>query len=284
MSAFADQMSLQFLQDTFVSDFLTNQIGLEEIFNAAYDLTDLQLQDLSLASVDQKIFQAPTFESIRIVGSHERIVPTSERSQMERSMKRFGRLVWADVQLNLSLATKVQSTVMPIDSIRTANLIEDLGGVASLDDLRTKLLTRYAPSVVDAMFDALRISSIEDFEERMNLLVQLFFKAAPAFDPTDPNSSRVFPVTVCVKFQPDLSVSDALQAAKLCRSVMERETDFNPSPDGADFKTPYVIVTVYPDSVVKDNAIPGLTAAQIRSEVQSLFTSERMAAVFFVGA
>lgn len=284
MSAFADQMLLQFLQDAFVTDFLTNKVGLPAIFTAAYDLTDLQLQDLTLASVDRKIFESPTFESIRITGSHERITPSSERSQMERSMKRYGRLVWAEVQLDLSLGTKVSVTAMPIDSIRTANLIDDLGGVASLADLRTKLLTRYAPSVVDAMFQTLRITTIEDFKERMNLLVQLFFKPAPPFDPNDPNSARVFPVTVCVKFQPDLNISDALQAAKLCRAVMEKETDFNPSSDGAEVKTPYVIVTVYPDSVVKDNAIPGLTAAQIRTEVQSLFTAEGMVANFFVGA
>jgi hypothetical protein len=173
---------------------------------------------------------------------------------------------------------------MPIDSIRTANLIEDLGGVSSLADLRTKLLTRYAPSVVDGMFAALRINTVEDFEQRMNLLVQLFFKPAPVFDPEDPNSSRTFPVSVCLKFQSDLTIIDSLQAAKLCRSVMERETDFNPSCDGAEIKTPYVMVTVYPDSLVKDNVIPGLTAAQIRSDVQTLFTSEGMVAVFFVGA
>ena len=277
-------MTLQFLQDTFVADFLTNKVGLPVIFNAAYDLVDVELQDLTLGSVDQKIFQSPTFESIRVYGTHEKITPSSERSQMERTLKRYGRLVWAEVQLNLTLDTKLHFTAMPIDSIRTANLIEDLGGVASLADLRTKLLARYAPSVVDAMFQTLRISTVEDFEERMNLLVQLFFKPAPAFDPADPNNSRTFPVSVCVKFQPDLNVSDALQAAKLCRAVMEKETDFMPNPNGAELKTPYVIVTVYPDSVVKDNAIPGLTSSQIRTEVQSLFSAEGMVANFFVGA
>src|SRR5579875_200510 len=124
MSSFADQMSLSFLQDSFASDFLTNKVGLPSIFNAAYELTDLQLQDLSLGSVDAKAFQVPTFESIRITGTHERITPTSERTQLERSMKRYGRLVWADVQLDISLATKVQSMAMAIDSIRSADLIE----------------------------------------------------------------------------------------------------------------------------------------------------------------
>jgi hypothetical protein len=284
MSVFGDQMMLQFLQDTFVQDFLTNKVGLPVIFSAAYNLVDVELEDLTLGSVDQKIFQSPTFESIRVSGTHEKITPSSERSQMERTLKRYGRLVWAEVQLNLTLDTKLHFTAMPIDSIRSANLIEDLGGVASLADLRTKLLARYAPSVVDAMFQTLRISTIEDFEERMNLLVQLFFKPAPAFDPGDPNNSRTFPVSVCVKFQPDLNVSDALQAAKLCRVVMEKETDFMPNPNGAELKTPYVIVTVYPDSVVKDNVIPGLTAAQIRTEVQSVFSAEGMVANFFVGA
>jgi hypothetical protein len=285
MSAFADQMSLKFTDTAFVADFLTNQVGLPSIFAAAYELTDLTLQDLRIGTVDQTVFQAPTFETIRITGSHERITPTSERSLMERLMKRYGRLVWSDVQIELTLATLVQSTLMPIDSIRAANLIDDLGGVASLADLRAKLLARYAPSVVDAMFASLRISTLEDFEQRMNLLVQLFFKTAPAFNPADPANARSYPVSVCVQFQSDLAVTDALQAAKLCRSVMEREKDFNPSsPSGAEVKTPFVIVVVFPDSLVKDNAIPGLTAAEIRTGIQSLFTSEGMVAVFFAGA
>ena len=125
---------------------------------------------------------------------------------------------------------------------------------------------------------------MEDFKERMNLLVQIFFKAAPPFDPNDPGNARTFPVSVCVLFQPDLNVSDALQAAKLCRTVMEKETDFNPVLDGAEVITPYVIVTVYPDSVVKDDAIPGLTAAQIRTGVQNVFAAEGMVSNFFVGA
>jgi len=284
MSAFADQMLLRFLDEAFVNDFLTNKVGLPAIFSSAYSLTDLELKDLTLASVDRKIFEAPTFETIRVSGTHERITPSSERSQMDRLMKRYGRLVWAEVQLDVSLATKVHVTAMPIDSVRTANFIDDLGGVTSLADLRTKLATRYAPSVIDGMFQALRITTLEDFKERMNVLVQIFFKAAPPFDPSDPANARIFPVSVCVIFQPDLKVSDALQAAKLCRAVMEKEKDFNPILDGAEVITPYVIVTVYPDSVVKDDAIPGLNAAQIRTEVKSIFTAEGMVANFFVGA
>src|SRR5258708_32514068 len=105
---------------------------------------------------------------------------------MERQMKRYGRLVWAEVQLDLSLATKVHATAMPIDSIRTAELIADLGGVASLADLRTKLLVRYAPSVVHGMFQPLRITPIEDAKERSTPWEQPFFKPAPPFAPIDP--------------------------------------------------------------------------------------------------
>jgi hypothetical protein len=284
MSSFGDKMLLAFLGDAFVTDFLTNQVGLTAIFNAAYDLTDLQLQALALASVDRKTFQSPTFESIRITGTYEKITPTSERAQIDRSMKRFGRLVWAEVRLDVSLATKVQTLAMPIDSVRTSNLVEDLGGVPDLATLRTKLLARYAPSVVDAMFKTLRITTIADFEQRMNLLVQLFFKPAPVFDPADPANARTFPVSVCVKFEPDLNISDALQAAKLCRAVMEREIDGSPPPDGADVKTPFVMVTMYPGSVLKDNAIPGMTAGQIQTSVQALFAAEGMVASFVAGA
>jgi len=39
-------------------------------------------------------------------------------------------------------------------------------------------------------------------------------------------------------------------------------------------------VIIFPESVVVDNAIPGLAAAQIKAGIQSLFAAEKMLAHF----
>jgi hypothetical protein len=61
----------------------------------------------------------------------------------------------------------------------------------------------------------------------------------------------------------------------------QREADFLASRDGAEIKSPYVFATVFPDAAAVDNALPGLTAAQIKTGAQSLFAAEGMLAHFF---
>jgi hypothetical protein len=282
MSGFTDQTMIRFLDDSFTSDFLTNRIGAAALFNAAYNPVDFTPQGIKVSRVLGREFESPTFETIRSSGSDEKLT-TSERVLTERSFRNHGRLVWVEVAVSAILAVIAQSTVMEPDNIITQNLLTNLGGASTIDELKTKLLAQFTQSQVDAMFAKLRITTITEFKERMNSIVQFNYKAPPAFDPNDPTNAKNFPVTICVKFQADLNVSDALQNAKLCRSVRERENSTQPVVEGAEVKTNFVFVTVFPDSVVVDNAIPGLTAAQIRTNVQNLFAAEGMLAHFFVG-
>jgi hypothetical protein len=281
MSTFADQILLRFLDDAFVRSFLVDRLGLAPLFNAGYEPQDFDLQELSLDTVDRREMAVPTVETIRVSGSEERITPTAERYQLERQMKRFGRLVWVDVRLDVTLAAKVHVTSMPLDSIRVKKLLDELGGAASIAELRTKLLARYPVSVVDAMFRELRITTIEDYRSRGDLLVEFLFQEAPPFDPADPANTRRLALTLCLKLQPELKLGEALQEAKLTRSVLQREADFLASRDGAEIKSPYVFATVFPDAAAVDNALPGLTAAQIKTGAQSLFAAEGMLAHFF---
>ncbi len=89
-----------------------------------------------------------------------------------------------------------------------------------------------------------------------------------------------FPLIVCVQFQTEFSVCESLQAAKLCRSIFENEEDFLTDVDGATVITPYAFVVVFPSAAVTDETIPGLTAAQVFSSVQTLFEAEHVLAFF----
>ena len=277
MSAFVDSTLLRFAQDVFVSNLL-NQIGLATIFNATFEATDIALQSVTLGTLSTRSFKVPAFETVRSLGTDERIVPDTQRVRKERSIPRVGRLDWVDVAFDAVLNTTVQTLVAPLKNVTAETLEQKLGGISSIADLRTKLLGLYAPSVVDALFAKLRISTLEDFERQHHFFIELVGET-PAFDPNDPTAKRDFTVPVRAKVADGFDVAAALQSAKLCRSILEHEA----VPDtlaGVERTTPYVFVTIFADAAVTDTSLPGLTAAQAKAAVEALFAGERMFAQF----
>jgi len=278
MSAFVDATLLRFAQDGFVTGLL-NGLGLPALFNAMFDATDFALQSVALGPVLARSYKVPAFESIRSSGTDERIVPDAARVRRERVLPRFGRLDWVDVAFDAVLNTKVQTLVAPLQSVTTQTLEQKLGGIASIADLRAKLLALYAPSIVDDLFAKLKISTLDDFERQRHLFIELIGAAPPAFDPNDPAAARNFTVSVRVKIADGFDVAGALQSAKLCRSILENES----VPDtlaGVQRTTPFAMVTIFADAAVTDASLPGLTATQAKTAVGALFAGERMFAQF----
>ena len=244
MTAFVDGTLLRFTQDSFVADLLTNGVGLAAIFNATFEAMDVQLQSITLGRVSPRSYKVPAFESVRSSGTDERIVPDTQRVRKERVLPRFGRLEWVDVALDAVLSTKVQTLVAPLQSVTIETLEQRLGTIASIADLRTKLLTLYAPSVVDAIFAKLRISTLDDFKRRQHLFVELVGAVPPVFDPNDPATQRDYTVSMRVKIADGFDVAGALQSAKLCRSILEHEA-IPDSPKEVERIIPYAFVTLF---------------------------------------
>jgi hypothetical protein len=278
MSAFVDATLLRFAQDAFVTGLL-NGLGLSALFNATFDATDIAFQSATLGPISARSYKVPAFESIRSSGTDERIVPDTARVRKERVLPRSGRLDWVDVAFDAVLNTKVQTLVASLQSVTSQTLEQKLGGIASIADLRAKLLALYAPSIVDGLFAELKISTLDDFERQRHLFIELIGAPPPAFDPNDPAAARDFTVSVRVKIADGFDVAGALQSAKLCRSILENES----VPDtlaGVQRTIPYALVTIFADAAVTDASIPGLTAAQAKSAVGALFAGERMFAQF----
>lgn len=278
MSAFVDSALLRFAQDAFVGDLL-NGLGAMAIFNAVFDAADVAVQSATIGPVTARSYKIPAFETVRSNGTDERIVPSTERVRKSRAFPRFGRLDWVDVAFDATIQTRVQQLVAPLQSVTVTTLENQLGGVASLDELRTKLLALYAPSVVDDFFVKLNISTFDDFARQRHLFIQLVGAAPPAFDPNDPATARDFAVSMRVKIVDGFDVAGSLQAAKLCRDILEHEA--NPgSLDGVDVTASVAMVTLFQDSAVTDTSLPGLTAAAAKTAVKALFSGERMFAQF----
>jgi hypothetical protein len=278
VSQFVDSVLLRFSQDAFVTDLL-NGLGLTAIFSATFDATDIAVQSVLLGPISARSYKVPTFETVRTIGTDERTMPDSQRVQKERVMPRSGRLEWVDVAFDTVLNTKVQTLVGPIQSVTSQTLEQKLGGVASIVDLRAKLLALYAPSVVDALFAQLQISTFADFERQRHLFVELIGAVPPPFDPNDPAAARDFTVSVAVKITDDFDVAGALQAAKLSRSILEHEATRD-LLTGVERTVPYALVTLFADAAVTDTSLPGLTATEVKAQVGALFAGERMFAQF----
>jgi len=280
VSGFADQLLLRFLDNSFVNDLLINKVGLADLFNTTYEVETIDVRQLDLALVQRKEFVFPAFETIRTSGTDERIIPATERVKVDRTQPRRGRLAWIDVFLSVLVATKVQSKKMPIESITTKNLLDKIGGASSIAELKTKLGALYPPSVVDAFFKKTRITSVDDFKSRPTLFLEFAYKAPPPFDPADPANAGDFNLNVCVQFQPELKINEALQTAKLSRSILENEYDSVSNQEGVEINTPFAFVVIFADASVVDGAVPNLTAAQIRTGIKDLFKGEHMLAHF----
>jgi hypothetical protein len=275
MATFEDQLLIAFLENSFVDDLLTNQLGLAALFNVTYTADQIELKEVALAGVRRR-FQAPVFETIRMTGTRERIMPEVERVQLTRAQPRSGRLAWIEVWLEVLLATKVERKAAPIESITTQDLLTKLGGIASLDELRSKLQTLYPASVVEAFFKRTRIRTLDDFKRRSHLFVEFVYQTPPPFDPADPANARSFSLNVCFKIQAELKLAETLQAIKLCRSILENERDFAENYESGEINTPYAFVVIFPEGVVTDSTLPGLTAAQARARIKSLFEVEKI--------
>ena len=173
MTAFVDATLLKFAGDPFVSDLL-NGVGLPTILDTALSTTDFSIQSVTLGDVAPRAYKVPAFQSIRVSGADERILPDPQRTLTERVLSRQGRLDWVDAAFDAVLQAKVETLIGPLQSVTVETLEAQLGGIASIDDLRAELLALFvAPSIVDAIFAELRITMLEDFERQRHLFVQM---------------------------------------------------------------------------------------------------------------
>jgi hypothetical protein len=276
MDTFSEPMLLKFQQNAFVEDWFNTKLDLRALLELTYDSEKAETREITFAGLQRRQFQEPLFETIRTLGGWEQTMPSATRVQIRREQPRLGRLVWIDVMFEVLLSAKVAVKSGPIAEVTARDLTAKLGGVSSLAELQTKLGTIYPPSVVEAFFQQLKITSVADFKRRGNLFLEFVYQAPPVFDPDDPGVGRSYNLNLCVRLQPELKLAETLQAAKLGRSILENERDFAERFEEGEILSPYVFVIVFPDNLFVDGAIPGLTGAQLKTRVRELFANEKI--------
>jgi hypothetical protein len=282
MVDFKDRLALRFLDDAFVSDLISNQIGLNSLFDFSFHLNKGELQAVSLQSVGRRQFERPVFETLRMSGTEYRQSTPPESVQIKREHPRQGRLTWIDVFLEARLSATVRPLAGEGGTIKVHDLLAELGDPSDLSELRNALADKYGESAVDAIFKTLGITTFEEFRDRGSRFISLASEAPPPFDPQDPANTHHFRLPMCFRFEEDLSLLSALNMAKLCRSVLEHERQHREEESEAEVRRPYAFVVVFPDSAAVDGLIPGATAADIKASTRQLFAAEEMVAHFMV--
>ncbi|MFN7960553.1 MAG: hypothetical protein U0002_04715 [Thermoanaerobaculia bacterium] len=283
MATFADRVSLALLDDPSVTDLLVNQIGLAPLFGVCWQLEAGTVNSLALTRIRSREWQKPVFQTVRTRGSEEVQSANPHRVRIDYLQPRHGLLEWLELFLEVDLEVVVDDHATPLKSVKAVDFLADLGNPATLPALRAALEARYGPYLRDRLLAELKIHSIEELRHRGALTLTLESEPAPPFDPDDPANHREVPLRLAFRAAAQLEPTAALAKAKLARSLLEDEQLVAPELAGFEAKRPYAFVTLFPDSVAVDNAIPGLTAAQIRTRVKALFAAEEMTAHFVAG-
>lgn len=279
MMSFQDRVLVRLLDDAFVTALLT-QVGLARLFAISRAFDGGELKSLAVTDLKRRQFEMPVFETLRAITTDERLLPSSERWRRDREQPRRGRLSWVDVFLEVRLTAIIDPKTARLKEITAGDLLVELGGPKNLVELRTALTQRYGPTVVEAAFAQLRITSFEEFRRRGARLMKFLAEPVAPFNADDPANARSYTLLLCLLAQDQFVLAEALRAAKLGRSVLENERQHRELFEDGEIKQPYVFVVLFPEGAVVPDLIPGLTADQVRTRTRELFAAEEMVAHF----
>lgn len=279
MAEFIDQTSLRFLDPAFIRD-LVGDLGIETLFALSYRLPSAELRSLEIAEIVRRTFQKPIFETLRVRGSDARSSSPPERVQVDREQPRRGRLEWLDVLLELQLRARIHDQRAPLEGASSRSLLDTLGHPESFEAFRAALEARHGERLAAEMLERLKIRTMDDVRRKAGLLVGVAATEPAPYDPTDPASEYLLPLVLCIQIEPDLNLSQSLRNAKLRRSLLEHERNQPEILRGAEIRRPYVFLSIFPASVAIDDAVPGLSADEIKTRTRALFAAEEMSAHF----
>lgn len=279
MMSFQDRMLIRLLEDGFVEDLL-DQVGLDRLFAISRELDVGEVKQLAFDGLKRRQIAMPVFETLRATSSDERLLPSAERWRGDREQPRQGRLVWLDAFLEVQIKATIDPRTARLEQITAADLLTALGGPQSLAELRTALDARYGTAVAAAAFEALHITSFEEFRRRGSRLLELRSGPVAPFDPADPANARAYTLLVCLVAADQLLLAEVLRGAKLGRSMLEHERQHRELFEDGEVKRPYVFVVLFPEDAAQGDLLPGLSAAEVRERTRALFAAEEMAAHF----
>jgi hypothetical protein len=274
VSAFADQSLLALNTNATLVQLLDppgdpTHARMRALVSAMYDMPFAQIHDVRAVVVRRKELERAAFPPRENRGDITRTSPAYERSDVRfEEVDRLAPL-WVDLAAELDVELVIEFDAGEIESVLT----RAIEGFTSLAQFRAN----FAFIDLDDFMERHGITTAAELRDAFDYLkVEVRTRTPDPFDPNDPANRIRFTVNVALLFRDaPLDVGESLRAAKLARAVLERTVAAPRESEEASVRRPFVPVVVFPANVVSGGNAP-FNAAQ----VQSLFGSEGVVAVF----
>jgi hypothetical protein len=239
---------------------------LKRMFAAAYSLPFATLHDVVDIDVDATEFQRPLFPPKRLAGTWLQTIPTHVHTDVTYEGVDGLTPEWVDLAAYLSVTVVLEVDAGEVESLR----ISDLGEFTTLAQFEAKF--RFFD--VAGFMEEHHLNTVDDLKRAFRyLLAEVKLKAPSPFDPNDPANQRRFPLQLAVLVRASIDLVGALRDARLAREAVERALAYRRELDGAEVRTPYAPLLVFPQAAVANTPF---TEAQI----DDFFASQSIVALF----
>jgi hypothetical protein len=271
MSAFVDQQMVQLSDPTQLAALVDpagdpNHTRVRMLLGNVYTMEFATIHGVSNVQVRQTEFQRLFFAPSRVSGSWTQTIPGYTRTDLALERHETTHPVWVDLAVVLDLTLLLEIDSGEVESILT----REITGFATLADFQS----RFRFIDLNAFMSEHGITTVDELREAFHyLLTEIRLRALPPFNPEDPANQHRYQLKLAIFIRDVLDVAAALRDAKLVRTVLERALVFHGEVEGAEVRTPYAPVLIFPAA-----AVPGAPLTQ--AALEAFFAAEGVLALF----
>ena len=275
MSLFTDRLLLQLGDPAQLTELLApaadaTRARLRALLAAVYDFPFASIHDVQDIEVHRREIERPIFPLSHTSGTWTRTTPSYTRTDVALQELNGGEPTWLDIAAEVGM-----TLVLDVDPGQVASIItREITGFNTLDEFRA----RFRFIDLDAFMARHGIATVQELRDAYHyLLTEVQLRAPGPFNPNDPANRHRFALSVAVLIRESIDVAAALRAAKLTRAVVERTVTYRRETGGAEVRTPYAPVVVFPDAALAGLPFTG-------DALRTFFATEGIVALFLTPA
>jgi hypothetical protein len=275
MSLFADRLLLQLGDPVQLVQLLApagdpGRTRLRGLLAAAYDLSFATIHDVPEVAVRRREMERPIFPLTQTSGTWTRTNPSYMRTDVAYQELNGAEPTWLDIAAEVDV-----TLVLEVDAGQVASILTpDVTGFNTLAEFQA----RFRFIDLDAFMARHRITTVDELKQAYQyLLAEIRLQPPGPFDPASPANRRHFTLGVAVLIRDAIDVTATLRVAKLARAVAERTLTYRRDADGAEARTPYVPLVIFPEAALAGLPFTG-------DALRTFFATEGILALFVTPA
>jgi hypothetical protein len=275
MSLFTDRLLLQLGDPAQLAELLApaadpSRARLRVLLAAVYDFPFASIHDVQEIQVRRREIERPIFPLTHTSGTWTRSTPSYTRTDVAYQALNGAEPTWLDIAAEVGM-----TLVLDVDAGQVASILtREITGFDTLAEFRA----RFRFIDLDAFMGRHGITTVEELKEAYHyLLTEVQLQAPGPFDPTSPANRHRFTLSVAVQIRESIDVAAALRAAKLARAVAERTVPYYRETGGAEVRTPYAPLVIFPEGALTGLPFTG-------EALRAFFATEGILALFLTPA